>query len=318
MTTYQAHDPDTKAISDTQRKLARLQIPQDLSGMRVLDVGCNEGYFAHLARERGAVDVTGIDFVGSNIEFATKRYGGEGLRFLHQTWDTLPDGPFDLVLWTSAMHYDLDPRSVTDAIFEIMSPGGLLILECGVIGAPHKEFMPVPRTADTRWYPTLEFLLEEVLPRFSVRQVAQPEIAEGDYVPRSVFHCRRAEPEVILVRGPSGQGKSTLAERLRPAATKVISLDLFVSRLGVNKHPHDDLERFFIANYDPVNLGRIYKGIDEAGLTTAYAELLAKAVAKTDSVVLIEGLLTDAQAAALTRTLAGRAVVWDVQRTASA
>ncbi len=314
MTTYQAHEPDVKAISDTQRKLQRLQIPENLSGKRVLDIGCNEGYFSNLARERGAIDVTGIDFVASNVEFANQRYGGEGIRFLRQTWATLPEGHFDLILWTSAMHYDLDPRSVANSIFNSLSPDGLFILECGVVNAPYKEFVPVPRVADTRWYPTYEFLLHEVLPQFSVRHVAQPEIALGDYVPRSVFHCRRGKPEVILIRGDSGSGKSSLTERLRCSATKVVSLDLFVSRLGLNKHPHDELERFIVANYDPSNLGQIYLGVDSASLTVPYARLLASAVANTDKLVVIEGMVTDAQISAIKQALEGRAIVWDMQR----
>ena len=118
------------------------------------------------------------------------------------------------------------------------------MLECGVISAPGKFFVPVPRIADTRWYPSQDFLINEILAGLSVRQVASPEIAIGDHVPRAVFHCRRALPFVLLVRGESGEGKSNVAERLRASATKVIALDTLVSQMGTSRYPHDPLEKF--------------------------------------------------------------------------
>lgn len=317
-TTYQDHDASGAAISSTQHKLERLQLPQRLDGKRVLDIGCNEGYFSALASERGAREVFGIDFVASNIEFAKKRYERPGLQYLHQGWSKLPDGPFDLVLWTSAMHYELDPGSVARLVHERLAPDGLFVVECGVLNTPGREMMPVPRIADSRWYPTLEYLESRILAGFSVRQVAQPEIANGDYVPRSVFHCRKSRPTVILIRGNSGDGKTTMASRLRGSTSKVVALDMLVSRLGVSKHPHGALEEFLIAHYNPRDLGSLYNAIDTAGLTVDYAKLLACAVAATDDLVVFEGFMSDAQSAALTQALEARALVWDMRRAATA
>jgi SAM-dependent methyltransferase len=317
MTTYQDHDASGSAISATQHKLDRLQLPDRLDSKRVLDIGCNEGYFSALAHDRGAREVIGIDFVGSNIEFAKQRYARPGVTFLHQGWSKLPDGPFDLVLWTSAMHYELDPAAVAKAVHERLSPDGLFVVECGVVNTPGREFVPVPRIADSRWYPSLEYLETRILAGFSVRKVAQAEIANGDYVPRSVFHCRKSRPTVILIRGNSGDGKTTAASRLRASASKLVALDMLVSRLGVSKHPHGKLEEFLIAQYNPRDLGSLYRAIDTAELTLDYAKLLASAVAATDELVLFEGFMSDAQCAALAQELKSRAVVWDMRRTVS-
>jgi SAM-dependent methyltransferase len=315
MGTYQAHDETSVAMSDTKRKLDRLQLPETMGGKRVLDIGCNEGYFCGLANERGATDVTGIDFVASNIAFAKQRYGREGIRFLEQSWAKLPEGPFDLVMWTSAMHYELDPRSIVNAIGSRLAPDGLFVLECGVImSPPGKYFAPVPRIADTRWYPSRDFLVNEILVGFSVRQVAEPQITSGDVVPRAVFHCRKALPVVLLVRGASGAGKTTLAERLRASATKLVNLDVLISQMGNNRHPHDPFEKFLVDNYDPANLGKIYDGIDQVNLSKQFADWLVRAVAGTDEVVILEGYLSDKQSSLIEQTLRGRAVVWDLRR----
>lgn len=314
MRTYQTHDEEQAGISNTKRKLERLKIPSDLSGKRVLDIGCNEGYFCNLARARGAKEVIGIDYVPASIEFAKAKYPREGISFLCRGWDKLPDGPFDLMIWSSAMHYESDAAAIARKILERLAPGGLFILECGVLEVPGSQFVPVPRVADTRWYPTKDYLIDSILHGFSVRQVASPEIAEGDFVPRSVFHCTRALPIVMLVRGQTGAGKSWLARTISNGATKVLSLDLLVSKLGVNKFPHDALERFAKEAYDPGDLGKIYNGIDQQGLTEDYVAMLSKVVAASDKMVVIEGFMTDLQRDALAKRLSGKAAIWDTTR----
>jgi SAM-dependent methyltransferase len=314
MNSYQSHDLEGQGISNSQRKLQRLQIPLDLSGKAVLDVGCNEGFFCNVAAERGARKVVGIDFVKGNIDVACRLYSRDHVTFIHQTWSSLPEGPFDLVIWSSAMHYELDPKSVFKDIYNKLTPDGLMILECGVINQPSKEMVPVPRQADTRWYPTMPFLREEILDGFVVRQVAQPEIAFGDLVPRSVFHCSKRMPIVLLISGDSKDGKTTLATTLSKSSSKQIILDMIVSRLALSKHPHNDLEKIFVDYYDPNNLGKIYLAIDEKNLTNEYAEFIAQGICSSDDFVTIEGFITNKQAEILQIKLASKAVVWNAQR----
>jgi SAM-dependent methyltransferase len=312
---YQTHAPDAVGMSDSQRKLERLLLPPALDGKRVLDIGCNEGFFAHEAAARGAVRVVGIDEDSAALEAARRRYVAPGLEFLHQRWNVLPEGPFDLVLWTSAMHYEADPAEVITRISRVLTPDGLFILECGVLDWPKKEMVLVSRPADSRWYPTWP-LLEEMLGDFTVRRVAPPELVPGDHVPRVVFHCVPRRTTVMLIRGESGHGKSALAALIAESATKVISLDAFVTRIARAEHHHTDLQAFIRDRYDARNLGKIYHGIDEHGLTNEYARLLAAAVARSDRLVVLEGLITDQQVEALTAELAGAAFLWDVRKRA--
>jgi len=44
-----------------REKLRRIQLPEDLRGKSVLDIGCNEGFFAFEAERRGAAYVLAID-----------------------------------------------------------------------------------------------------------------------------------------------------------------------------------------------------------------------------------------------------------------
>src|SRR5438270_12738491 len=108
---YQSHDGE-KATSDSNRKLQRIRLPEDLRGKRVLDIGCCEGFFWAAARERGASRVIGIDLDENALRFAVNKYGPHGIEFEKRHWRDLPEGPFDIVLWLSAMHYERDPLSV--------------------------------------------------------------------------------------------------------------------------------------------------------------------------------------------------------------
>ena len=56
---------------DSESKLELLQLPDDLTGKRVLDIGCNVGYFSFEARKRGA-EVVGIDSNAQHLEIANE------------------------------------------------------------------------------------------------------------------------------------------------------------------------------------------------------------------------------------------------------
>jgi SAM-dependent methyltransferase len=309
---YQSHEGSGKGMSDSRLKLERLRLP-DLQGKRVLDLGCSEGYFCHQAIVRGARSVVGIDYDEPSLAEARARYGGESIEFRHQSWDVLPEGPFDVVLWSSAMHYELDPKAVAARVAAVLAPGGVLVLECGVIRFPGKEMILVPRYGDARWYPTTDFLMQEILAPFVARCVSQPELTEGDLVPRAVYHCTKRRPSVLIVRGESKAGKSVLAMSITDAS-KTMSLDDLVSRIGQAEFHHGELQETIRDLYDPNDLGKIYRGIDERGLTAAYAALVAEVVAPSDRLVVIEGFLTDRQFEALSGVLREKAIVWSVER----
>jgi SAM-dependent methyltransferase len=197
---YQSHE-GVAGMTDTAARWERLRIPEKLEGSRVLDISCNEGLISHWCSERGTTEVIGIDFDNDRIVFANKHYARDNVHFLHQRWNDLPAGSFDLVLWTSAMHYEIDPKNILMNIKSRLSPSGLLILECGVIQWPGREMIPYARQSDIRFYPTKDFLEKWLLADFSIREVSPPEPLLGEPVPRAVYHCRPRVPTVVFVIG---------------------------------------------------------------------------------------------------------------------
>lgn len=315
MTTHQTHEGGEKGQTDSSHKLGRLKLPGSLTGKSVLDIGCNEGFFCNQALQRDAEKVVGIDMDEKFLSEARERYSDPRATYLHRSWHDLPEGMFDLILWTSAMHYELDPQKILNDIAGTLSPAGTFILECGVHQSARKEMLYSLRHDGGLWYPTLP-LIQDMLTRagFSYRLVSQAELVGTDPIPRVVFHCRRRIPTVMVLTGQSSAGKSDLASQLYPVATKVISLDHFVARIWNAKWQHTPLEKFIKENLDPNSLGGTYDGIDANDLTDAYITLLCKGVAATDELVVIEGYMTELQRDLLVARLSSRARVWLASR----
>lgn len=313
---YQTHG-DESGISDSQHKLERIRLPEAMAGMSMLDLGCNEGFFCHVASERGATRVVGLDVDPRFLLAARTRYGGEGVEFLERSWHALPDEQFDVILWLSAMHYERDPVSVFRAVSERLRPGGLFILECGVVEAAQPSMLPIPRHSDVPYYPTARFIETELSRIFALREVGVAETTPGDSVPRYVFHCRKLATTVILIRGTSGVGKSALRRALAASATKVISVDKMIGMLATRGTHESPLLSWLRSEFDRDNLEPVMSLIDAGGHTDEFVRFIAGAVVPSDTCVLIDGALTDHQAEYLKNVLKDSAFVWEATRTDS-
>lgn len=209
---YQSFD-DAAGMVDSYAKLKAMHLPP-LVGKSFLDVGCNEGYYCGVALRAGANRVVGLDSFPLAIERARKRF--PAVEFALQSWDTLPDEKFDVVMLASAMHYlDSEEKMIAllSRIRNCLKDDGLFILEAGISLEPGKALVKVERSDGGVFYPTWTKLVNLVNQAGLVwRKVGDSE--PGDKHPRVVMHCRKIQPVVIFVRGTSMSGKSYLANSL--------------------------------------------------------------------------------------------------------
>ena len=109
-------------------KLAAIPIPEDLTGLAVLDVGCDHGAFCKLASDRGATRVLGIDrgrdvrMVGGRqfVDLAQRNnaMGWANCSFRSVEVTTWPDlGKFDMVFCFSLYHHAYGETGDHDAIW---------------------------------------------------------------------------------------------------------------------------------------------------------------------------------------------------------
>lgn len=143
-----------RAGRDQMRTLMLSQIPDDLTGARVLDAGCGTGAMSALLAERGA-DVVGIDISPALIKIAAERNPNPRISFQSGDMFDAQLGTFDFALAMDSMIYysaeDLghvlsrfSPRLTQKLVFTL-PPRTALLMAMWRIGKlfPRKDRSPV-------------------------------------------------------------------------------------------------------------------------------------------------------------------------------
>ena len=269
MPQYQSF-PDAAGDSRTLDKLKAMRLP-GLEGRSFLDVGCNEGFFCGFARFQGAARAVGIDHSAEFIARARARF--PECEFHHQGWDRLPEGPFDVILLASALHYAEDQPALVRALVDRLSPDGTLVLELGIASSRKAEWTRVKRGIDEREFPSMP-MLREMLSDFAWKWMGPSVQQDGDPVPRHVVHVSRRRPVAYLLVQPPGYGKSSLAAGLFPrAGVPVVSGDQVIGLAAKGQGAASAALREAIAeDFSPFQLDRTIERIFDRGLG---AELVA-------------------------------------------
>lgn len=102
----------------------------DVPGLRILDVGCGNGFLADWFRRRGASAVVGVDLSESGIAAARKAYPQVRYELLaadENVLNNLGEPAFDLVVSTEVIEHLYDPRAFVRGCFAACKPGGHFI-----------------------------------------------------------------------------------------------------------------------------------------------------------------------------------------------
>jgi SAM-dependent methyltransferase len=135
----------------SENKWHAMQLPDDLSGRSVLDIGCSEGFFALQCARRGATPVVGVDSSLGRLLTATFLAAQDGfdIRYRMALFPDLGlDATFDFVICLSVLHHSFarkdlwkiltddayaDDRGVLESqlatLRALTSPGGRCIVE---------------------------------------------------------------------------------------------------------------------------------------------------------------------------------------------
>lgn len=125
-----------KALRDADSGLnGALEIPAllallpPLAGARVLDLGSGFGDFARKALELGAGSVAAVEISRAMLSEARRRTQDDRVAFHLSSIEAFraPQGAFDLVVSSLALHYVEDYAAVAGRVFDWLSPGGAFI-----------------------------------------------------------------------------------------------------------------------------------------------------------------------------------------------
>ena len=121
----------TPGINDTPRFLQQLDLPADCTGLRVLDLGTRDGFFAFEMERRGA-DVLAIDYLPSSttgFDVASAVLGSRVTYVQDNIYRVTPEkyGMFDVVLFLGLLYHLPDPLCALGIVHSVCKD--LLILE---------------------------------------------------------------------------------------------------------------------------------------------------------------------------------------------
>jgi tRNA (mo5U34)-methyltransferase len=168
----------TPGLDDSPTKLAMLQMPRDLTGKSVLDVGAWDGFFSFEAERRGARQVVATDSFCWNgpgwgnkdgFELARLALGSRVTDREIEVLDISPAtvGTFDVVLFLGVLYHMRHPLLALERVAAVTNE--LLILETHVEVFEHDERVMLfyPRTElngdPTNWWGPTPSALEAML-----------------------------------------------------------------------------------------------------------------------------------------------------------
>jgi tRNA (mo5U34)-methyltransferase len=192
----------TPGTEDTPRKAKLLQLPEDLTGKRVLDVGAYDGFFSFEAERRGASFVLAYDHLRpEHTGFATakKLLNSNVEHQFGSVYDLSPAkiGEFDLVLFLGVIYHLRHPLLALERLRSVCR--GEMYLESHVTQqrfeidgqeVPVAVFFPGAELNNdpTNWWSPTPLCLEQMIRSHGF----EPEvIAEWDS--RIAFRCRKTD-----------------------------------------------------------------------------------------------------------------------------
>ena len=101
----------------------------DLTGKRILDLGCGAGERCTDYLKRGAARVTGIDISEKMLAAAQIENSDPDITYLKMPMEDIGsiDDTFDVVLSSLALHYVEDFSGVVKNVYRLLCPGGIFL-----------------------------------------------------------------------------------------------------------------------------------------------------------------------------------------------
>jgi phosphoethanolamine N-methyltransferase len=192
-------------------EVARVIDGIDLTGKRVLDIGCGSGAIAVLlARDHGAAHVTGIDVEDPVCDAARARVVGAGLQDRITITKVCPgplpfaDGAFDVVFSKDSIIHIPDKSFLAGEAFRVLASGGRFAASDWLMA---HDGDPSPEMAHYIALEALEFAMAS--PNKYRNAMVGAGFVDVDLVNRNQWYAKVAASELAELSGPNRAGWET-------------------------------------------------------------------------------------------------------------
>ena len=206
----------TPGVDDPRDRLPLLKLPEDMSGLSVLDVGAWDGFFSFECERRGADRVVAADWFAwkeaqrgskESFELARKAFDSRVEDVEIRVEELSPErvGTFDLVLFAGVLYHVRDPMRALEAVASVTNGHVLLETHVDLVlkRKPAAAFYPARELGGdhTNWWgpnpAAVRGMLEaagftdvvKIFPRSRAYELARA-IRRRSQQGRAVFHAR--------------------------------------------------------------------------------------------------------------------------------
>lgn len=132
--------PGINNSADTFSIYEKLGFPENLTGKRVLDIGCADGYLSFLAEKRGASEVVAVDYrlpTASGFAVAAEILNSKVKHVVANVYDLSPKkyGTFDFVIFVGVLYHLRNPLLALDRVRSMSKPNTRVLIESHVADA---------------------------------------------------------------------------------------------------------------------------------------------------------------------------------------
>jgi SAM-dependent methyltransferase len=247
---YQTFDfiggPRRGSDSGKKYELSRLS-EFDVKGKRVLDVGCNSGYFLYRMLDKDPEFLFGIDLSESYIACARKfndlHFKSSKVRFVRDDFFTRDfNEKFDLIICFSTFHYFGElQKAFFDKCFSLLNDDGILLLEMEEFpknDVPMVDRSERPADKQRYHYPNELMLKNFIFGHFNIFDKYISVFQGGSLYDRYFYKLQKIkfvpgkrpllekyQKTIIIVTGKSMSGKSTISDDLLNDNISYVAMD---------------------------------------------------------------------------------------------
>ena len=244
--------------SDSKEKFEHSKLSSlDLKGKTCLDIGCNAGYFLFKLMDKDPKSLIGIEsgemFVQIANDLNQEVYKSPIIKFILGDFFTQDfDTKFDFIICFSTYHYFGDDQEVFfDKCHKIMNENSTLLLEIEEYPLNDSPAVDVDERDPNRRYPNNLKLQEYIKGKFVILDRYISVNQRGSVHDRWFYRLKKLdissipsvdkrplkgeyEKTIIVLRGPSNIGKSTITELLLNDKFSYISIDAACRLSGID------------------------------------------------------------------------------------